>query len=168
MNNLNSLECEEELVNILKRADMTVSVAESCTGGMIASKIVNIPGTSGVFNESYVTYSNEAKHRLLNVKNETLEKYGAVSEQTAKEMAEGCMKASGADVGIATTGIAGPDGGTEEKPVGLVYIGCAVGDKVCVEKNIFSGDRMQVRQQAAEKSIKNTIKLIKEVAPWLH
>ena len=161
MNNQNNTSIEE-LVEILKKIKLTVSVAESCTGGMVASSIVNVAGASNIFNESYVTYSNEAKHRILGVKEETLEKYGAVSEQTAEEMARGCMSAAGADVGISTTGIAGPDGGTKEKPVGLVYIGCIVGNRVFIEKNIFKGDRLTVRRQAAEKAIINTIKTLKE------
>lgn len=154
---------EYELVRILSDKGMTVSVAESCTGGMIVSAIVNVPGASGVLNEAYVTYSNESKHRLINVDNVTLQQYGAVSREVAEQMAEGCRIAAGADIGIATTGIAGPDGGTNEKPVGLVYIGCAVGGSVHVEKHIFSGDRFTVRTCAAECALKNAVNILNEI-----
>ena len=117
---------EKKITRILLHKKMTVTAAESCTGGLVAGTLVNADGISEVFKESYITYSNEAKHKLLGVKEETLKMYGAVSRQTALEMAEGAAKAANADAAIVTTGIAGPGGGTEEKPVGLVYVGiCA-------------------------------------------
>ena len=109
---------EKKITRILIHRKMTVTAAESCTGGLVAGTLVNADGISEVFKESYVTYSNEAKHKLLGVKKETLEKYGAVSRQTAAEMAEGAVRAAGADASVVTTGVAGPGGGTEEKPVG--------------------------------------------------
>lgn len=139
---------EDVVAKLLIENKYTVSTAESCTGGMIASTLINYPGISEVFMEGAVTYSNEAKHKRLGVKNETLEKYGAVSEETAREMAIGIAKKANTDVSIVTTGIAGPGGGTEEKPVGLVYIGVYVKGKVKVEKHIFKGNRFKVRNQA--------------------
>ena len=123
---------EESVVELLAQKKMTVTTAESCTGGLIAGTLVNVAGASDVLNEGYVTYSNDAKERLVGVKHETLEEYGAVSEQTAREMAEGAAKAAGADAALSATGIAGPGGGTEEKPVGLVYIGCYVNGETTV------------------------------------
>lgn len=144
---------EEILVEKLMKKKMSVSTAESCTGGMLAATIVNVPGASSVFHEGYITYANEAKMRILGVDKNILDTFGAVSKETAAQMAEGCAKNAGADIGISTTGIAGPDGGTKEKPVGLVYIGYYYKGKVYVEKNIFEGDRTQVRKQAVERAI---------------
>ena len=133
------------VVEMLAAQKETVSVAESLTGGMLASRLVDVPGASAVLCESYVTYSNEAKQRLLGVSGETLRAHGAVSEQCAREMAEGCRRASGADWALATTGIAGPDGGTPEKPVGTVYIACAGRQGVVVKALKLRGDRTRVR-----------------------
>lgn len=141
-----------DISNILERLianKLTVSTAESCTGGMIASSIVDFPGASNCFNEGYVTYSNEAKIKNLGVKDETLMAYGVVSEQTAKEMAIGVKKKAKADFGLSSTGIAGPGGGSPKKPVGLVYIGCSYGEsKVKVKELHLSGNRTEVRTQA--------------------
>ena len=138
----------EEVVKMLKNAGMTVTTVESCTGGLISATLVDVAGASAVLNQAYVTYANEAKQSLVGVKPETLEAYGAVSEQTAREMAEGGAKAANADAALAVTGIAGPDGGTAEKPVGLVYIGCHVNGNTMVERNVFSGTRREVREQS--------------------
>lgn len=132
---------------------MTLAVAESCTGGMIASQLVEFPGISAALQEACVTYSNEAKIRRLGVKAETLEKFGAVSEQTAREMAEGIAKTSGAAIGLATTGLAGPDGGTAEKPVGLVYIALHHNGKTIVEEHHFAGKRNVIRMRAANRAL---------------
>lgn len=140
---------EEVVVRLLEKHELTVTTAESCTGGMIASKIVNVPGASEVFNEGFITYSNKAKRKILDVSKSTLKKYGAVSEQTAREMAIGGVFAADADACVAVTGIAGPDGGTEEKPVGLVYISCCTKDDVMVEECHFHGTRMEIREQSA-------------------
>jgi len=141
------------IVDRLASMNMTVATAESCTGGLIASSIVDIAGASDCFNEGYITYSNEAKMRTLSVKESTLMQYGAVSPQTAKEMAMGVRKKAHADFGIASTGIAGPGGGSPEKPVGLVYIACAYDDKCHVRQLNLSGDRSQVRHQAADEAL---------------
>lgn len=139
---------EDVVAKLLIEKKLTISTAESCTGGMIASTLINYPGISEVFLEGAVTYSNDAKHNRLGVKNETLEKYGAVSEETAREMAIGIAKSAKTDVSIVTTGIAGPEGGTGEKPVGLVYIGVYVQGEVTVKRCIFNGNRSRVRLQA--------------------
>lgn len=153
---------EEELVEILTKKQYKITTAESCTGGLVAATIVNVSGASEVFQAGFVTYANEAKEKELGVKSETLQTYGAVSEKTAKEMAIGCAAHAKAQVGISTTGIAGPGGGTAEKPVGLVYIGCAVRSNVYVEKNVFSGDRQQIRRQAADRAIGFALECIKK------
>ena len=144
---------EEKVVRLLKERGFTITTAESCTGGLIAATLVNVAGVSDVFCEAHVTYSNEAKQRLAGVRAETLERFGAVSEQTAYEMATGAALAAGADVGLSSTGIAGPDGGTVEKPVGLVYIGCSVRGKARVKKRLFCGSRAQIRAQTVEESL---------------
>ncbi|MGG7098674.1 competence/damage-inducible protein A [Clostridium sardiniense] len=140
---------QDTVAKMLVNKDMTIGVSESCTGGLLSSKLIEYPGISKVFLEGAVTYSNEAKMRTLNVKKETLEKFGAVSHETAKEMAEGIAKRSGARIGVSTTGIAGPTGGTEEKPVGLVYFGIYVDGEVKSYKHIFTGDRNSVRNRAS-------------------
>lgn len=144
---------EEVVVDLLTRLELTVTTAESCTGGFLAGRIINVPGASEVFREGFITYSNKAKRRRLDVSKTTLKKYGAVSGQTAKEMATGGVFATDADVCIAVTGIAGPDGGTEEKPVGLVYIACYMKDHVEVEEYHFSGNREKVREQTVVQAL---------------
>jgi len=140
---------QKVVAELLLQKKLTIAVAESCTGGMIASRLVEYPGISAALLEGCVTYTNDAKMRRLGVKAETLEKYSAVSAETAKEMAEGIAKTSGADIGIATTGIAGPDGGSEEKPVGLVYIALSYQGETRVIKRIFSGNRQKIREWAS-------------------
>ena len=150
MNNIK--ECEESieyiLGNILCNNKLTISTAESCTGGMVAAKLISYPGISSSFLEGAVTYSNEAKIKRLGVKKETLDRYGAVSKETAKEMVEGIAKESSSNTSIATTGIAGPGGGTKEKPVGLVYIAVHMNGYTKVEKCNFNGGREEVRMAA--------------------
>ncbi len=140
---------QQTVVNLLSQKNMTVSTAESCTGGLIGKMITEVAGASRVFNYGFVTYANEAKVNLLGVNSETIEKYGVVSYEVAKEMAEGARKASKSDIAISVTGIAGPGGGTSEKPVGLVYIG--VSDKNGTEAYRFvqHGDRERVRNKSA-------------------
>lgn len=135
---------------------LTISTAESCTGGMVASKLIEVSGISENFIESIVSYSNEAKIKRLKVKKETLEKYGAVSEEVAREMLAGLKT----DVGISTTGIAGPGGGTKDKPVGLVYIGIKVKDEVKVFKRELKGDRNKIRQRAMMHALYNLLKIL--------
>lgn len=144
---------EQAVVELLRTNSLYLATCESCTGGMVASKIIDVPGASDVFKEGFVTYSNKAKRSRLGVKKSTLVKYGAVSEQTAKEMVKGCASAAKANVTVSTTGIAGPDGGTDEKPVGLVYIGCSVCGKTKVVKYNFDGDRMEIRRRAASAAL---------------
>ena len=136
---------------------LTISTAESCTGGMIASKLIEVPGISENFIEGIVSYSNEAKIKRLKVKKETLEKYGAVSEEVAREMLAGLKT----DIGISTTGIAGPGGGTKDKPVGLVYIGIKVKDEVKIFKRELKGDRNKIRQRAMMHALYNLLKILK-------
>ena len=136
---------------------LTISTAESCTGGMIASKLIEVPGISENFVEGIVSYSNEAKIKRLKVKKETLEKYGAVSEEVAREMLAGLNT----DIGISTTGIAGPDGGTKNKPVGLVYIGIKVKDEVKIFRRELKGDRNKIRQRAMMHALYNLLKILK-------
>ena len=137
---------ERAVVELLSKNGLSITAAESCTGGLVCGKIVNVAGASEVFRGGYITYSNKQKRNVIGVKKSTLEKYGAVSEQVAAEMAKGALEVAKADVALSTTGIAGPGGGTPEKPVGLVYIGCAVKNKVYVEKFNFSGSRNKVRE----------------------
>ena len=144
---------EFEVAELLEQKKLHVTTAESCTGGLIAGTLVNVPGISAWFGEGYVTYSNEAKEKLLGVSHETLTIYGAVSKETAGEMAEGAARAAGGEASVAVTGIAGPDGGTDEKPVGLVYIGCFCKGNVRVEKHIFGGDRAQVRAKSVQAAL---------------
>jgi nicotinamide-nucleotide amidase len=140
---------ERIVAKLLFKSKKTISIAESCTGGLMAHKLTNIPGISQYFNMGIVSYSNSSKHDLLNVREETIRKYGAVSEQTAREMAEGVRQCSNSDIGVSITGIAGPDGGTIGKPVGLVYLGYSDSDTSYVEKHIFKGDRLDIKERSA-------------------
>ena len=139
---------ENVVSEILCNNKLSVSTAESCTGGMIAASLISYPGISDVFKEGAVTYSNESKMKRLGVSKETLDRYGAVSEETAREMAIGIAREANTDISISTTGIAGPGGGTDEKPVGLVYIGVYFKGDVTVKKYVFNGNRNRVRLQA--------------------
>lgn len=144
---------EMAVVRLLKKHELTAATAESCTGGLVAGRLVNVPGASEVFKEGFVTYSNKAKRKHLDVNKNTLKKYGAVSRETAKEMAIGGALATGSDLCVAITGLAGPDGGTEEKPVGLVYMACCFGEKVTVEKYQFKGNREKIREQSVVRAL---------------
>ncbi len=137
---------EKAVVDMISAEGLSLAVAESCTGGLLAGRLVNVPGISDTFKSGLVTYSNKSKRRLAGVKKATLDKYGAVSKQTAIEMVKGTAALTKADVTLATTGIAGPGGGTEEKPVGLVYIACYVCGKVNVGEYHFSGSRQKIRE----------------------
>jgi len=138
---------DKELLNkiftLLTKQDLTIATAESCTGGLIAHTLTNISGSSKYFDRGVISYSDRAKNELLGVSEELLEEYGAVSEQVAKAMVENVRAKSNVDIGIATTGIAGPTGGTRKKPVGLVYIAVSTSDKIVVKKFQFSGDRLE-------------------------
>lgn len=144
---------EKAVEDLLIANDLTVTCAESCTGGLLAARLVNIPGSSEVFKAGLVTYSNKAKRRYLGVKKGTLQKYGPVSKQVAEEMAKGAATVNKSDVAVSVTGIAGPDGGTTEKPVGLVYIGCNVKGKVTVQEYHLSGSRNKIRDGAVSAAL---------------
>lgn len=148
---------ESTLVEILKKKNMKISVAESCTGGMLSEKITGVPGASEVFYEGVVTYDNESKITRLHVKRETLEKYGAVSKEVVEEMVKGLST----QMGIAITGFAGPSGGNQENPVGTVFIGVKRGSQVEVFKCFFLGDRENIRKSSVEKALYESIKLLK-------
>lgn len=148
------------LLEKLREQNLKLVTAESCTGGLIATSITEVAGSSDVFERGFITYSNQSKIELLGVSPETLEELGAVSAQTATEMALGAIKNSSANVAISVTGIAGPTGGSAEKPVGLVYIGIYHQNKVRVYKHNFSGSRCDVRKESAERAINYLLGLL--------
>ncbi|UCE04482.1 MAG: CinA family protein [bacterium] len=141
-----------KLIELLKQNKLTISTADSCTGGLISKLITDVPGASEVFIGGVVSYSNEMKVRWLGVKQETLEQHGAVSENTVKEMLNGIMRQSGSDIAVAVSGIAGPTGGTPEKPVGTVFLGVLFRDQMMVKKYLFKGSRQEVRLKSAKKA----------------
>lgn len=144
----------EELSLLLAQNNMVLTTAESCTGGLIAAAMTDRAGSSALFDRGFVTYSNQSKIDMLGVSHETLETFGAVSENTAREMAFGALSKSSATIAVSVTGIAGPSGGSDEKPVGLIYIGVARKDGKChVTKNMFEGDRTSIRQATLEKAL---------------
>lgn len=143
---------EQVVVKLLKKYGLSLVAAESCTAGMFTARIANVPGASDVLSESFVTYSNKAKRKYLDVSKSTLKKYGAVSEKTAKEMVKGAAIGTDSDVAVAITGFAGPDS-DEEHPVGLVYIACYVNEKAQVREFHFNGDRQRVRELAVENAL---------------
>lgn len=151
---------ESVLVQLLQEKHLKIATAESCTGGMISSRITNVPGASEIFERGFVTYSNSAKVSLLGVEPDILQQYGAVSEQTARQMAEGVLSRTGADVAIGVTGIAGPGGGSPEKPIGLVYIAVATRKKCVVSKHNFTGSRDKVRFSASTAALISALRLI--------
>ena len=131
-----------------------ITCAESCTGGLLAAELTSIAGSSAFFERAYITYSNQAKEQLVNVNSDTLRHYGAVSEEVVREMALGALIAAKSDYALSISGIAGPDGGDDEKPVGLVFIGCYMNDRVTVEEHRFQGDRTAVRTQAVQSALR--------------
>lgn len=157
-----NMHIEEEIGALLKEKHLTMATAESCTGGGIAALVTSVSGSSSYFNGGIVAYQNEVKEQILKVNAETIEKYNVVSAQTVEEMAKGAMKALHADCAVATSGIAGPTGGDEERPVGTIWIAAAYADKVVTMKQ--EGD--QGRAKNIERAIKNALsllaKLIKE------
>lgn len=144
---------EEAIVKMLKKKGLTVTTAESCTGGLLAGRLINAAGASCVIQQGYITYSDKVKRKMLGVKKRTLERHTAVSSQVALEMAEGGAKAAGADACIAVTGVAGPEGGTKEIPVGTVYIACYLHGKVRVEQYQFKGNRQKIRDYAVVRAL---------------
>jgi nicotinamide-nucleotide amidase len=142
----------EEIIEILKSKKATITFAESCTGGRVASTFTKISGVSEVFNGSVVSYSNDIKKDWLNVKEDTLIKYGAVSSECVGEMLDGALNLAKADYAIAISGIAGPSGGTPQKPVGTVFIGVKGEGKIKIEKFLFNGNRVSIQNQATDKA----------------
>lgn len=144
---------EEVVLRLLQERKMTLSLAESCTGGLIANRLTDIPGASASLMCGIISYSNESKTNILGVKEETIRNYGAVSSQTAEEMAIGAKRVGNTDIGISVTGIAGPDGGSVEKPVGLCYIGISIGDKVKVHRLRFNGNRKRLKWNFSNRAL---------------
>ena len=152
---------EEVVVKELAARGLTVATAESCTGGMLSQRITAVPGASGVFAYGACTYANDIKEKMLGVRHETLEAYGAVSPETAAEMARGVRKAAGADFGVGITGIAGPGGGTPEKPVGLVYLAACSADTVYVQKLVITG---RTREVVRLSSTQHALEMVRRLA----
>ncbi len=149
-----------KLAEELNDRNKTIATAESCTGGLIGASFTSLPGSSNWYLGGFITYTNDMKEKFLGVSPLIFEKYGAVSEECAKEMVIGTRDTTGADYAISVTGIAGPGGGTLEKPVGLVYIAVTDSKSVIVSKNLFVGDRESVRFQAREKALSMILNLI--------
>ena len=143
----------QNLASNLATQNLKVTCAESCTGGLLAANLTRLPGSSAWFDMGFVTYSNEAKQQMLNVNPSTLAHYGAVSEEVVREMALGALIFSKADYALSISGIAGPTGGSEEKPVGLVWFGLASKKRIWAESKIFNGDRDQIRAQAVQHAV---------------
>ena len=158
-------ELHQVVAALLRERGLTLSTAESCTGGLLAARLTEVPGSSAFFERGLVTYSNRAKTDLLGVEASLIDSVGAVSEDVARAMAAGVRSTSGADVGVAITGIAGPDGGSAEKPVGLVFIGLdgAVGTRV--RRAQFPGDRDRVRYQASQAALEMLRRGLLALAP---
>jgi nicotinamide-nucleotide amidase len=156
---------EEKVGRLLSRGGLSLAVAESCTGGLIGHRITSVAGSSDYFERGMVVYSNQAKEELLGVRHETLKTFGAVSAETAREMAFGARDKARTDIGLSVTGIAGPGGGTGEKPVGTVYFGLAHGDHVESHLRRFMGDRSQVKTQSAETALDLLRRYLEEHAP---
>jgi nicotinamide-nucleotide amidase len=148
------------LMTRLKELGLKSTAAESCTGGMIAAAITDYAGSSSIFERGFVTYSNQSKHELLGVNNDLFKTVGAVSAEVAEEMASGALKNSHAHIAVSCTGIAGPGGATDEKPIGLVYIGVAYKNEVQSHKHVFSGDRHSVRTQTVDQAARHMIELL--------
>jgi len=154
---------EEQVVALLTEKGLSITTVESCTAGLIGATLVNVPGVSKVFSEGYIAYSNSAKIKLVNVKKETLEKHGAVSGEVALEMVKGAATKSKADVAISATGIAGPDGGTLDKPVGLLYIGLSIHGNVTIHEFYLQGNREENRMGTVEEGFKLLIRKLKQI-----
>ena len=151
----------KELVDKLKILSFKISAAESCTGGLLSSAIVSNSGASGVFERSFVTYSNESKISILKFNNSIIEEFGAVSKQVAYHMASSLVNNFSVDVGIGITGIAGPNGGSKNKPVGLVWIGFGTKNKITTKKFLFNGNRLDVRLKATLESLRELNNFLK-------
>ncbi len=154
---------EQRLLELLEKHELKITTAESCTGGLVAGLLCDISGISAHFEEGFITYSKEVKNRTLGVPESLMEEYGVVSRKTAEAMALGAAKKAGAHCAVATTGIAGPTGGTKEAPVGCVCIACVVNGQVHSERMIFNGTRMEVRMQAASYALEMLCNQIEDV-----
>jgi len=151
---------EEKLVKLLKEKKLTITAAESMTGGMFISKLINVPGSSSVVLESYITYADSSKAKLLGIDLKLIEKYGVVSKEVAEEMVLGLSKISSADIKVSVTGIAGPSGGSEDLPIGSVWFGIMINDELYLYNDVFSGDRNLIREKASVRLIYYLIKLL--------
>ena len=155
------IELSLKTIKLLTRKKLTISFAESCTGGLLASTITSISGSSKVFNMGLITYSNNAKIKLLKVPKKTITEYGAVSYETCLSMVKNLSKISKSNISISVTGVAGPNGGTKEKPVGLVFIGLKKGNKTIIRKNLFkSKKRILIQKATVKKVLKMVLKAI--------
>jgi len=150
---MNTEPLEKVVGRLLTAQKLTIALAESCTGGLIAHRLTNVPGSSAYFIGGVVSYANEAKVRMLGVSPQTLQTHGAVSEETAREMARGVRHLFQTDIALAVTGIAGPGGGTPEKPVGLTYIALTAEDLERCERYLWRGDRWAIKEQSAEAAL---------------
>jgi nicotinamide-nucleotide amidase len=151
-----------EISDLLKKNNLKIATAESCTGGLIANTLTNISGSSIYFDRGVISYSNNAKMELLDVQYDILDKFGAVSRDVAKSMAEGIRKKSKVDIGISSTGIAGPLGGSKEKPVGLVFICISTINRTIVKKFLFSGDRLEIKKSSCEAALNLLLEVLKK------
>ena len=155
---------EAKIVRLLGERKQTLALAESCTGGYIAHRVTNVPGASAIFSAGLVTYSNEAKQRFLGVRAETLARHGAVSEPVAREMAEGARREGQTDYAIAVTGIAGPGGGTAEKPVGTVFIALAAPGETRAWRRFNPGDRLAFKQATSDQALGELLALLESAS----
>ena len=155
---------EETIGVLLRERGLTLATAESCTGGLVAHRLTNVPGSSAYFVGGVVAYSNRIKEEMLGVRHETLLAHGAVSEETAREMAQGARRRFGTDLAVAITGIAGPTGGTPDKPVGLTYIALTAGDAERCERRIWSGTRLENKERSAEAALQLVLDYLRERA----
>ena len=153
---------EEEIIGLLVESGKRLAVAESCTGGLIGHRLTQVSGSSAAFLGGVIAYHNSVKEKTLGVPADILEREGAVSEATALAMAEGVRRLLGADIGLAVTGIAGPTGGTEDKPVGLTYVGLAAAPDVLIsERHLWQGDRQQNKESSAEAALSLLLRYLK-------
>jgi PncC family amidohydrolase len=152
----------KKVADHLIRYQYTIATAESCTGGLLAHMLTNVSGSSQYFERGVIAYSNKAKHELLHVPTNTIANHGAVSKETAEAMARGIQHSSGVTIGVSTTGIAGPTGGTKDKPVGLVYIGLAIDNTVYVEKHLFKEERLGNKERTCNAALQMLLRYLKK------
>jgi PncC family amidohydrolase len=153
---------EQEIGTLLVAQRLTLVTAESCTGGLLGHRITNVPGSSAYYLGGFVVYADEAKEALLGVRHETLAAHGTVSEDTAREMAQGARQQMGADVAVSLTGIAGPTGGTPEKPVGLVYIALSAPDAELCQRHVWQGDRLSNKEESVQAALQMVLTYLQE------